>query len=104
MLLRPFFLDYTMLESLWRNRELNQSELGSNELNESWKPSFNFAKGSFRFGDSCQYVHDANARVTNANSGFSKGRGTSENTTNDLLTKLLAQLAEVQPRTYVVEC
>ncbi|GJV19799.1 ribonuclease H-like domain-containing protein [Tanacetum coccineum] len=57
---------------------------------KSWKPCFHFAKGSCRFGDSCQYVHDVNARVNNANSGFNKGRSTSENTTHDLLNKLLA--------------
>ncbi|GJW56271.1 ribonuclease H-like domain-containing protein [Tanacetum coccineum] len=62
---------------------------------KSWKPCFNFSKGSCRFGNSCRYVHDANARVSNANSGFNKGRGTSENTTNDLLTKLLAQLSHL---------
>ncbi|GJX96443.1 reverse transcriptase domain-containing protein [Tanacetum coccineum] len=30
---------------------------------KSWKPCFNFDKGTCRFGDSCRYVHDANARV-----------------------------------------
>nr|GEU31036.1 hypothetical protein [Tanacetum cinerariifolium] len=62
---------------------------------KSWKPCFNFAKVFCRFGDSCRYVHDANAHMSNANSGFIKGRGTSENTTNDLLTKLLAQLGHL---------
>ncbi|GJZ95752.1 ribonuclease H-like domain-containing protein [Tanacetum coccineum] len=57
---------------------------------KSWKPCFNFAKGNCRYGDSCRYVHDANARVPNATSGFNKGCGTSENSTNDLLNKLLA--------------
>nr|GEW81870.1 ribonuclease H-like domain-containing protein [Tanacetum cinerariifolium]GEZ35759.1 ribonuclease H-like domain-containing protein [Tanacetum cinerariifolium] len=60
---------------------------------KSWKPCFNFAKGSCRFGDLCRYVHDANAR--NANSRFNKGRETSENTTHDLLNKLLAQLGHL---------
>ncbi|GJR27217.1 ribonuclease H-like domain-containing protein [Tanacetum coccineum] len=59
------------------------------------KPCFNFAKGNCRFGDSCRYVHDANARVPNATSGFNKGRGTSDNSTNDLLNKLLAQLGKL---------
>ncbi|GJR15624.1 ribonuclease H-like domain-containing protein [Tanacetum coccineum] len=67
----------------------------STSQGKSWKPCFNFAKESCRFGDSCRYVHDANARVSNANSGFNKGHGTSENTTNDLLTKLLAQLGHL---------
>ncbi|GJV41908.1 ribonuclease H-like domain-containing protein [Tanacetum coccineum] len=67
----------------------------STSQDKSWKPCFNFAKGSRRFGDWCRYVHDANARVSNANSGFNKGRETSENTTNDLLTKLLAQLSHL---------
>nr|GEZ79649.1 ribonuclease H-like domain-containing protein [Tanacetum cinerariifolium] len=52
-------------------------------------------KGSCRFGDSCRYVHDVNACVSNANSGFNKGHRTSENTTNDLLTKLLKQLGRL---------
>nr|GEW31251.1 hypothetical protein [Tanacetum cinerariifolium] len=57
---------------------------------KSWKPCFNFDKGSCYFGDSCRYVHDANARVSNANSGFNKGRGTSEN-----MAKLVAQLGHL---------
>ncbi|GJV70648.1 ribonuclease H-like domain-containing protein [Tanacetum coccineum] len=61
----------------------------STSKGKSWKPCFNFAKGFCRYGDSCRYAHDANARVSNANSGFNKGRGTSENTTHDLLNKLL---------------
>ncbi|GKB95542.1 ribonuclease H-like domain-containing protein [Tanacetum coccineum] len=52
---------------------------------KSWKPCFNFAKGNCRFGDSCRYVHDANARVPNATSRFNKGRRTSDNSTNDHL-------------------
>ncbi|GJQ94174.1 ribonuclease H-like domain-containing protein [Tanacetum coccineum] len=71
--------------------ETNTNSRSSTSQGKSWKPCFNFAKGSCRFGDSCRYVHDANARVSNANSGFNKGRGTSKNMTNDLLTKLLAQ-------------
>ncbi|GKF46697.1 ribonuclease H-like domain-containing protein [Tanacetum coccineum] len=51
--------------------------------------------GNCRYGDSCRYVHDANARVPNATSGFNKGRGTSENSTNELLNKLLAQLGKL---------
>ncbi|GKD98691.1 ribonuclease H-like domain-containing protein, partial [Tanacetum coccineum] len=67
----------------------------STSQGKSWKPCFSFAKGTCRFGDSCRYVHDANARVSNVNSGFNKGCGTSKNTTNDLLTNLLAQLGHL---------
>ncbi|GKC20040.1 ribonuclease H-like domain-containing protein [Tanacetum coccineum] len=65
------------------------------EIEVSLGSCFSFAKGSCRFGDSCRYVHDANARVSNANSGFNKGRETSENTTHDLLNKLLSQLGHL---------
>ncbi|GJX30075.1 ribonuclease H-like domain-containing protein [Tanacetum coccineum] len=73
----------------------NNSRPSSTAQGKSWKPCFNFAKGNCRFGDSCRYVHDANARVPNATSGFNKGRGTSDNSTNDLLNKLLAQLGKL---------
>nr|GEV14366.1 ribonuclease H-like domain-containing protein [Tanacetum cinerariifolium] len=72
--------------------ETSTNSRSSTSQGKSWKPCLNFAKGSCRFGDSCRYVHDANARMSNANSRFNKGRETSENTNNDLLTKLLAQL------------
>nr|GEW71044.1 cytochrome c oxidase subunit I, mitochondrial [Tanacetum cinerariifolium] len=72
--------------------ETSTNSRSSTSQGMSWKPCLNFAKGSCRFGDSCRYVHDSNALVSNATSGFNKGRGTSENTNNDLLTKLLAQL------------
>ncbi|GJW60768.1 ribonuclease H-like domain-containing protein [Tanacetum coccineum] len=75
--------------------ETSTNSRPSTSQGKSWKPCFNFAKGSCRFGDSCRYVHDTNARVSNANSGFNKGRGTCENMTNDLLTKLLAQLGHL---------
>ncbi|GJV80206.1 ribonuclease H-like domain-containing protein [Tanacetum coccineum] len=52
----------------------NNSRPSSTAQGKSWKPCFNFAKGNCRFGDSCRYVHDANARVPNATSGFNKGR------------------------------
>ncbi|GJQ89853.1 ribonuclease H-like domain-containing protein [Tanacetum coccineum] len=51
--------------------------------------------GSCRYGDSCRYAHDANARVSITNSGINKGRGTSDNTTHDLLNKLLTQLGNL---------
>ncbi|GJY02787.1 ribonuclease H-like domain-containing protein, partial [Tanacetum coccineum] len=60
-----------------------------------WKPCFNFAKGTCHFGDSCRYVHDANARVGTSNSTFNKGRGTNTNNTNELLNKLLNQLGNL---------
>ncbi|GKB73087.1 ribonuclease H-like domain-containing protein [Tanacetum coccineum] len=62
---------------------------------KSWKPCFNFAKGTCRFGDSCRYVHDANARVGTSNSTFNKGRGTNTNNTNEILNKLLNQLGNL---------
>ncbi|GKG23884.1 ribonuclease H-like domain-containing protein, partial [Tanacetum coccineum] len=74
------------------------AETGTNQRTSSmaqgkpWKPCFNFAKGSCRYGDSYRYTHDANARVNNANS---RGRGASNNNTHELLTKLLAQLGNL---------
>ncbi|GJW93921.1 ribonuclease H-like domain-containing protein [Tanacetum coccineum] len=50
------------------------------------------------FGDSCRYVHDANARVGGTNNGSNRGRGTNDNTTNDLLQKLVQHLGG-QPTT-----
>nr|GEU30871.1 retrovirus-related Pol polyprotein from transposon TNT 1-94 [Tanacetum cinerariifolium] len=46
-----------------------------------------------RFGDSCRYVHDANARTSNNNNGTNaRGRGTQDTTTiSELLSKLLQQ-------------
>ncbi|GKA79311.1 ribonuclease H-like domain-containing protein [Tanacetum coccineum] len=73
----------------------NNSRPSSTAQGKPWKPCFNFAKGNCRYGDSCRCVHDANARVPNATSGFNKGRGTSENPTNELLNKLLAQLEKL---------
>ncbi|GKC99358.1 ribonuclease H-like domain-containing protein [Tanacetum coccineum] len=75
--------------------ESSTNPCSSTSQGKSWKHCFNFAKGSCRFGNSCRYVHDANARVSNTNSGFNKGHGTSDNLTNDLLTKLLAQLGNL---------
>nr|GEV74967.1 hybrid signal transduction histidine kinase M [Tanacetum cinerariifolium] len=51
--------------------------------------------GNCRYGDSWRYVHDANARVPNATSRINKDRGTSENSINELLNKLLAQLGKL---------
>ncbi|GKC48631.1 hybrid signal transduction histidine kinase M [Tanacetum coccineum] len=58
---------------------------------KSWKPCFNFAKGTCRFGDSCRYVHDPNAMVNNAN----KGSGTRTPSTHDMLQQLLAKLGNL---------
>nr|GEW79215.1 ribonuclease H-like domain-containing protein [Tanacetum cinerariifolium] len=70
----------------------NNSRPSFTAQGKPWKPCFNFAKGNYRYGDSCRYVH---AHIPNASSGFNKGRGTSENSTNDLLNKLLAQLGNL---------
>ncbi|GJX39879.1 hypothetical protein Tco_0254869 [Tanacetum coccineum] len=70
----------------------NNSRSSFTTQGKSWKPYFKFSKGNYRFGASCRYVHDANARVTNTNSRIHKGRGTSNNSTHDLLNKLITQL------------
>ncbi|GJT41467.1 ribonuclease H-like domain-containing protein [Tanacetum coccineum] len=44
---------------------------------------------------SFRYLHDVNACVGSSNSGNNKGRGTNENSTNELLTKLLQQLGNL---------
>nr|GFB82156.1 hybrid signal transduction histidine kinase M [Tanacetum cinerariifolium] len=73
----------------------NNSLPSSTAQDKRWKPFFNFAKRNCHYGDSCRYVHNANARVPNATSGFNKGHGTSENPTNELLNKMLAQLEKL---------
>ncbi|GKB54896.1 ribonuclease H-like domain-containing protein, partial [Tanacetum coccineum] len=50
--------------------EARTNSRSSMSQGKPWKPCFNFAKGSCRYGDSCHYVHDANARVSNTNSGM----------------------------------
>ncbi|GKA18268.1 ribonuclease H-like domain-containing protein [Tanacetum coccineum] len=59
---------------------------------KSSRPCFNYAKGTCRYGKSCRYVHDPNARPSNAN----KGSVTSGNSTNDLLTRPSLQIGPVQ--------
>ncbi|GJY75360.1 ribonuclease H-like domain-containing protein [Tanacetum coccineum] len=54
---------------------------------KSWRSCFNFAKGSCHFGDDCKFVHDHNAK-----SGVSSGSKLKDNTTDDLLVKLLHKL------------
>ncbi|GKB82641.1 ribonuclease H-like domain-containing protein [Tanacetum coccineum] len=62
---------------------------------KSRNPCFNFAKGSCRFRETYRYLHDATARSgTNLNRS-TRGRGNSDNTTNDLLQKLLHQLSSM---------
>nr|GEV21538.1 ribonuclease H-like domain-containing protein [Tanacetum cinerariifolium] len=58
---------------------------------KSWRPCFNFAKGTCLFGESCRFVHDLNARLGTSN----RGRGNGDNTTNELLNKLIQQLGNI---------
>ncbi|GKA95165.1 ribonuclease H-like domain-containing protein [Tanacetum coccineum] len=60
---------------------------------KSWRTCFNFAKGNYRFGATCRYLHDANARIVGDTGGVNKNRG--NNDTNELLAKLLAQLGNL---------
>ncbi|GKB15754.1 ribonuclease H-like domain-containing protein [Tanacetum coccineum] len=62
---------------------------------KSRNPCFNYAKGSCHFGETCRYVHDAGARSGTNLNGSTRGRGNSDNTTNDLLQKLLHQLSSI---------
>ncbi|GJZ51058.1 ribonuclease H-like domain-containing protein [Tanacetum coccineum] len=73
----------------------NNSRPSSMAQGKSWKPCFNFDNGNCYFGDTCRYVHDANARVPNATSGIHKGREASDNSTHDLLNKLITQLGNM---------
>ncbi|GJR45956.1 putative reverse transcriptase domain-containing protein [Tanacetum coccineum] len=56
----------------------------------SWRPCFNFAKGSCRFGSGCKFIHDASVNVKSGTAGC--GSQSNGNDTNDLLVKLLGQL------------
>ncbi|GJS46116.1 ribonuclease H-like domain-containing protein [Tanacetum coccineum] len=58
----------------------------SNPQVKSWRPCFNFAKGSFRFGSECRYAHDATVKPHTSNSKQS------HNYTDALLSKLLDKL------------
>ncbi|GJV25719.1 ribonuclease H-like domain-containing protein [Tanacetum coccineum] len=62
---------------------------------KSRNPCFNFAKGSCRFGETCRYLHDATARSGTNLNGSTRGRDNSDNTTKDLLQKLLHQLSSM---------
>ncbi|GKD93946.1 hybrid signal transduction histidine kinase M [Tanacetum coccineum] len=59
----------------------------SNAQVKSWRPCFNFAKGTCRFEDGCKFVHDVNAKPS-ANSNSE----TNGNNTDELLVKLLGRL------------
>ncbi|GJT75972.1 zinc finger, CCHC-type containing protein [Tanacetum coccineum] len=48
-----------------------------------WKPCFNYAKGTCRFGDGCRFLHDASMKNTNKH-----GVVTKDSTTDELLAKL----------------
>ncbi|GKA80648.1 ribonuclease H-like domain-containing protein [Tanacetum coccineum] len=61
---------------------------------KSWRPCFNFAKGTCRFGDACRYVHDANAKLGTIPNDTNRGRGVSADT-NALLKSLLQKLDNV---------
>ncbi|GJS81866.1 hybrid signal transduction histidine kinase M [Tanacetum coccineum] len=54
---------------------------------KSWRPCFNFAKGTCRFGDGCRFVHDANAQ-NNTNSGVD----INNSSIDDLLARLVERL------------
>ncbi|GJZ18912.1 hybrid signal transduction histidine kinase M [Tanacetum coccineum] len=78
--------------------DTGNSRRPSNSQVKSWRPCYNFAKGSCRFGDSCKYVHDAQAKSGN-NSRVSHGQGStshdSDNNTHELLVKILQQLGNM---------
>ncbi|GJW05934.1 ribonuclease H-like domain-containing protein [Tanacetum coccineum] len=58
----------------------------SNPQIKSWRPCFNFAKGTCRFGSECRYVHDENAKhVASTPKQLT-------NSTDTLLLKLLEKL------------
>ncbi|GJS31420.1 ribonuclease H-like domain-containing protein [Tanacetum coccineum] len=64
------------------------SRRSSTHQGKSWRPCFNFVKGSCRFGDNYRYVHDLNAKI----GGTSGSQKMCTNTTDEILTKLLAKL------------
>nr|GEY53249.1 ribonuclease H-like domain-containing protein [Tanacetum cinerariifolium] len=66
---------------------------------KSRNPCFNFAKGACRFGESCWYVHDANAKLDNNSLGSNRGSVATVDTTNELLRKLLQQLGTLTTNT-----
>ncbi|GJX79854.1 ribonuclease H-like domain-containing protein [Tanacetum coccineum] len=64
----------------------------SNPQVKSWKPCFNFAKGSCRFGSDCRYVYDHNAKpIANTHTKQSP-----TNNTETLLVQFLDKLGNTQ--------
>ncbi|GJT38193.1 ribonuclease H-like domain-containing protein [Tanacetum coccineum] len=61
---------------------------------KSWRPCFNFARGTCRFGDACRYVHDANAKLGTTPNDTTKGRRVHDDTTI-LLKSMLQKLDTV---------
>ncbi|GKB01182.1 ribonuclease H-like domain-containing protein [Tanacetum coccineum] len=55
---------------------------------KSWRPCYNFAKGSYQFSNGCKFVHDHNAK----NGDTSGSKLSRTNTTDELLVKLLNKL------------
>ncbi|GKB05507.1 ribonuclease H-like domain-containing protein, partial [Tanacetum coccineum] len=52
-----------------------------------------------RFGESCRYVHDANAKLGNNSLGSNRVRGATVDTINELLSKLSPQLGTLTTNT-----
>ncbi|GJS85465.1 ribonuclease H-like domain-containing protein [Tanacetum coccineum] len=77
----------------------NNSRPSSTTQGESWKPCFNFAKGNCRFGASCQYVHDANARATGSGSNAIVSQSIGPATTPSRLITYYASLSPTGPTT-----
>ncbi|GJY29080.1 ribonuclease H-like domain-containing protein [Tanacetum coccineum] len=77
----------------------------SNPQVKSWKPCFNFTKGTCRFGETCRYVHDTNMRSntnisTNSTSqGSTVGKNNENNTMHALLNKLIKQIRNLNVNT-----
>ncbi|GJZ24254.1 ribonuclease H-like domain-containing protein [Tanacetum coccineum] len=65
----------------------NSRRSSSTPHTKPWKPCFNFAKGTCRFGEGCRFVHDA--KIKNATT---HGVGAKGSTTEELLTKILGHL------------
>ncbi|GJT93695.1 hybrid signal transduction histidine kinase M [Tanacetum coccineum] len=59
----------------------------SNPQVKSWRPCFNFTKGTCHFGDGCRFVHDVNVNYSAQSNVETKGSNTEE-----LLLKLLVRL------------
>ncbi|GJU61380.1 ribonuclease H-like domain-containing protein [Tanacetum coccineum] len=60
----------------------------SNSQVKSWRPCFNFAKGSCRFRSECRYAHDSNAK----SHGLGSSKQSTLSNTDALLAKLLDKL------------